>query len=162
VPGRGYFVYEKMGIKIGVLNLEGRVFMRPLDDPFKTGRKIVEYMQKETKNIFIDFHAEATAEKRALALYLKDWTTAIIGTHTHVQTADDQIIDNRCAYITDVGMVGSMNSVIGDKEEEIIEHFLLQIPRKFKVAKEQIIANCVLIDFDTDSGTAKSILRYNF
>jgi len=162
VPGRGYYIYEKENIKIGVINLEGRVFMRPLEDPFKYGRVIVEKIHQKTKNIFIDFHAEATAEKRALGLYLSEYTTGIIGTHTHVQTADEQIINNKTAYITDVGMVGSLNSVIGDRQEEIIEYFLLQIPQKFKVAKENIFANGVIIEFDEKTGIAKSIIRYNF
>ncbi|MEO0189902.1 MAG: TIGR00282 family metallophosphoesterase, partial [candidate division WOR-3 bacterium] len=148
VPGRGYNIFEKMGIKIGIINLEGRVFMRPLEDPFRTGKKIAEVIQKQTKNIFIDFHAEATSEKRALALYLADYATGIIGTHTHIQTADEQIINKKCAYITDAGMVGSTDSIIGVKKEEIIEHFLLHLPKKFKVAKENIVGNCVIIDFD--------------
>ncbi|MGB9722221.1 MAG: TIGR00282 family metallophosphoesterase [bacterium] len=162
IPGRGYYIYEKSSIKMGVMNLEGRVFMKSLDDPFRIGKKIAQEMQEQTKNIFIDFHAEATAEKRALALYLKDYATAIIGTHTHVQTADEHIIDNRCAYITDVGMVGSADSIIGDKKEEIIEHFVLQIPCKFKVAKENIVANGVIIDFDEKKGVSTRIIRFNF
>ncbi|MEO0142414.1 MAG: TIGR00282 family metallophosphoesterase [candidate division WOR-3 bacterium] len=162
VPGRGYGIYEKDGVKLGVINLEGRIFMKPLEDPFRIGERLVREIQKETKNIFIDFHAEATAEKRALAFYLYKYVTGIIGTHTHVQTADEQIIDGQCAYITDVGMVGSTNSVIGDKEDEIIEHFILQIPRRFKVAKENILANGVIIDFNEKTGRANSILRFNF
>ncbi|MEO0206299.1 MAG: TIGR00282 family metallophosphoesterase [candidate division WOR-3 bacterium] len=162
VPGRGYSVYEKNGVKIGVLNLEGRVFMRALEDPFRAGERFAQELQKETKNIFIDFHAEATAEKRALAFYLCDYVTAIIGTHTHVQTADEQIINGLCAYITDVGMVGSANSVIGDKKEDIIKHFVLQMPCKFKVEKENIVANAVIVDFDEKTGIATRITRYKF
>jgi len=162
VPGKGYALYEKSGVKISVINLEGRIFMKPLDDPLKIGKIIAEKVAKETKNIFIDFHAEATGEKRVLALYLSEYATAIIGTHTHVQTADEQIINNKTACITDVGMVGSINSVIGIEQDEIIKKFMLQIPQKFEVAKENIIANCVIIDFDKNSGTAKSIIRYNF
>jgi metallophosphoesterase (TIGR00282 family) len=162
VPGKGYFVYEKKNVKIGVVNLEGRVFMKALEDPFIRGKKIAQAIQQETHNIFIDFHAEATSEKRALGFYLSEYTTAVVGTHTHVQTADEQIINNKTAYITDVGMVGSLDSVIGVKKDEILEHFLLSIPRKFKVAKENIIANCVIIDFDEKTGRATSIRRYNF
>jgi len=162
VPGRGHFIYEKNGVKIGVINLQGRVFMRPLDDPFKIGKKVAEEMLKTTRNIFIDFHAEATSEKRALALYLADYATAIVGTHTHVQTADEQIINGKTAYITDVGMVGSLDSIIGNRQEEIIEHFLLSVPRKFVAAKENIVANCVVIDFDEKTGAATAITRYNF
>ncbi len=162
VPGKGAYIYEKQGVKLGVINLEGRVFMRPLDDPFKVGRKIVEEMHKHTKNIFIDFHAEATAEKKALGFYLCDYATAIIGTHTHIQTADEQIINQRCAYLTDAGMVGSEVSIIGNKKEEIIEHFILQIPRKFKVARDHIVANAVVIDFDEKIGKATGIQRLRF
>lgn len=162
VPGHGYFVYTKQDIKIGVINLEGRVFMSTLEDPFKIGKKIAQQMHKETKNIFVDFHAETTSEKRALGFYLSEYATGIVCTHTHVQTADEQIMSGKTAYITDVGMVGSANSVIGDKKEEIIQHYILQIPQRFKRAKENIIANCVIIDFDEKSGHATSIIRYNF
>ncbi|OPX17999.1 metallophosphoesterase [candidate division WOR-3 bacterium 4484_100] len=162
VPGYGYFIFKKEESQIGVINLEGRVFMKPLEDPFKKGKEIIEKIREKTPNIIIDFHAEATAEKRGLALYLAEYTTAILGTHTHIQTADECIIDDRCAYITDVGMVGSRHSVIGDKKEEVIKHFLYSIPQKFKVAKEDIIANSVIIEFDENIGVAKSIIRYNF
>ncbi len=162
VPGKGFNIFEKMGIKIGVINLEGRVFMKPIDDPFKTGKRIIETLQKQTKNIFIDFHAEATSEKRALALYLCDYATGIIGTHTHVQTADEQILNKRCAYITDAGMVGSMDSIIGVRKEEIINQFILHLPQKFKVATENIVANGVIIDFDENTGIAKEISRIKF
>jgi len=162
VQGRGYYVYEKNDVKIGVLNLQGRVFMKPLDDPFSVGRRIIQEISKETKNIFVDIHAEATSEKRALALYLSGSVTAVLGTHTHVQTADEQLISERTAYITDVGMVGSLDSIIGNRKEEIIEHFVLSVPRKFVAAKENIAANCVIVDFDEKTGVAKSITRYNF
>ncbi|MEO0123431.1 MAG: TIGR00282 family metallophosphoesterase [candidate division WOR-3 bacterium] len=162
VPGKGYNIFEKMGTKIGVINLEGRVFMRPLEDPFRTGKRIIEEIQKQTKNIFIDFHAEATSEKRALALYLCDYVTGIIGTHTHIQTADEQIIDNKCAYITDAGMVGSSDSIIGVNKEEIIKFFLFQLPQKFKVAKGNILGNGVIINFDETTGIAKEIKRLIF
>jgi metallophosphoesterase (TIGR00282 family) len=162
VQGRGFSIYEKKGVKVGVVNLQGRVFMRPLDDPFRIGLQVAREMSKETPNIFIDFHAEATSEKRALALYLSEFVTAIIGTHTHVQTADEQIINGRTAYITDVGMVGSLDSIIGNRKEEIIDHFVLSVPRKFVAAKDNIVANCVIIDFDEKTGVARSITRYNF
>jgi metallophosphoesterase (TIGR00282 family) len=162
VPGRGYFVYEKNSVKIGVINLQGRVFMKPLDDPFRIGEEIVEEVNKATKNIFVDFHAEATSEKRAISFYLAGKVTGILGTHTHVQTADEQIINGKTAYITDVGMVGSADSIIGNRREEIIEHFVLSVPRKFVPVKENIVANCVIIDFDEKTGVATAIRRYNF
>jgi metallophosphoesterase (TIGR00282 family) len=162
VQGRGHFVYEKHDLKICVINLQGRVFMKPLDDPFRTGEEIVKDVLKETRNIFVDFHAEATSEKRALALYLAGKVTGVLGTHTHVQTADERIIDGKTAYITDVGMVGSLDSIIGNRKEEIIEHFVLSVPRKFVAARENIVANCVIVDFDEKTGAATSIRRYNF
>ncbi len=162
VEGRGHFVYERNGVKIGVINLQGRVFMKSLDDPFRIGKRIAEEMREETKNIFVDIHAEATSEKRALAMYLAGAVTGIIGTHTHVQTADEQIINGQTAYITDVGMVGSVDSIIGNRKEEIIDHFVLSIPRRFVPAKNNIVANCVIIDFDEKTGVATSIRRYNF
>ncbi|UCF70109.1 MAG: TIGR00282 family metallophosphoesterase [candidate division WOR-3 bacterium] len=162
VGGRGYYVYEKQGVKVGVINLQGRVFMKPIDDPFAVGKRIAEEMSEETRNIFVDIHAEATSEKRALAWYLSESVTAVIGTHTHVQTADEQIINGRTAYITDVGMVGSMDSIIGNRKEEIIEHFVLSVPRRFVADKENVRANCVVIEFDEKTGVAKSIKRYHF
>jgi len=162
VQGRGYGIYEKRGLKVCVINLQGRVFMKPLDDPFRVGEKIVSDVLKETKIVFVDFHAEATSEKRALGLYLAGKVTGVLGTHTHVQTADEQIIGGKTAYITDVGMVGSLDSIIGNRKEEIIEHFVLSVPRKFIAAKENIAANSVIVDFDEKTGTAKSIKRYNF
>ncbi len=162
VQGRGSYVYEKKGVTIGVINLQGRVFMKPLDDPFRVGRQIAEEMRKATPSIFVDFHAEATSEKRAMGLYLSGHVTAVVGTHTHVQTADEQLIDGRTAYITDVGMVGSLDSIIGNRKDEIIEHFILSVPRRFVAAKENIKANCVIVDFDETTGIATSITRYNF
>lgn len=162
VPGYGYAVYEKNNVKIGVVNLEGRVFMKALDDPFRRGRAIAQELLEQTPNIFVDFHAEATSEKRALGYYLADLVTGFVGTHTHVQTADEQVIDEKMAYITEVGMVGSADSVIGIKRDEIIQHFLLSIPQKFKEVKDNIIADCVIIEFDEHAGKARSIIRYRF
>ncbi len=162
VPGHGYHVYVKDNIRIGVMNLQGRVFMKPLDDPFKIGEEIIDAMRKDTKNIFVDFHAEATSEKRGLGFYFAGKVTGVLGTHTHVQTADEQIIDGKTAYITDVGMVGSTDSIIGNRKEEIIEHFVLSVPRRFVAAKENIRANCVIVEFGEKTGIASTITRYNF
>jgi metallophosphoesterase (TIGR00282 family) len=163
IPGHGYYVYKKKSIKIGVINLEGRVFMNALEDPFKIGKKICQEMYRETKNIFVDFHAEATSEKKALSFYLSEFVTGFIGTHTHVQTADECIMNNsKTAYITDVGMVGATDSVIGVTKKEVINYFILSIPQKFKPAKGDIVANCVIIDFDEKAGKARSIRRLNF
>jgi metallophosphoesterase (TIGR00282 family) len=162
VPGHGYAVYEVAGVAIGVLNLEGRVFMKALQDPFTIGKACCERLAEQTKNIIVDIHAEATSEKKALALHLAQSATAVIGTHTHVQTADEQLIDARTAYITDVGMAGATDSVIGLEKDDIIRYYVLSIPQKFKVAKTNIAVNCVIVDFDESTGRAHSITRYNF
>ena len=162
VPGRGYHVYTLKNTKIAVVNLQGRVYMDCIDSPFRVGKTVVEQVRRETPNIFIDFHAEATSEKRALAFYLAGSVTGIFGTHTHVPTADEQIMDECTAYITDVGMVGSVDSVIGECKEEVIDHFLSSTPQKFRVAKHAVIAQCVIVDFDASSGKARSIDRLTF
>lgn len=162
VAGRGAAVFEKQGVKIGIINLEGRVFMRPLENPFRTGRKLAEAMVRDTRNIIVDFHAEATSEKRALALYLSEFCSAVVGTHTHVPTADEQVVNGRTAYITDVGMVGGRDSIIGEEKEDVISYFLLQVPHRFIPAKDNIVANTVIIDIDETSGVSRSIIRYNF
>lgn len=162
VPGRGSHVFEKEGVKIGVVNLEGRVYMRPIENPFRIGMAIVQRLAEVTGIIIVDFHAEASSEKRALAYYLAEQATACLGTHTHVPTADEQVINGRMAYITDVGMVGSRDSIIGDRKEEIIQHYLMSLPQRFQVAKNDIIANCVIVEIDESTGQAASIMRYNF
>jgi metallophosphoesterase (TIGR00282 family) len=161
-PGKGHAVFEKKGIKIAVINLQGRVFMDCIESPFVVGREIVERVRADTLNVFVDFHAEATSEKRALALYLTGLVTGFCGTHTHVPTADERIMDGHTAYITDVGMVGSNDSVIGECREEVIEHFLTALPRKFRVAKDTIVAHSVVIEFDEQTGAAGSIERLTF
>lgn len=162
VPGQGYRVFTCQQSKIAVINLQGRVYMECIENPFETGRTLVEQVRKETPNIFIDFHAEATSEKRALAFYLTGTVTGLIGTHTHVPTADEQIMGNHTAYITDVGMVGSLDSVLGQGKEEVIEHFLLSLPQKFQVAKREVVAQCVVIEFDERTGAAQTIKRLTF
>lgn len=162
VPGQGYQIFEKGDTSIAVINLQGRIFMDAIESPFVIGRDLVAEIRKKTPNIFIDFHAEATSEKRALALYLAGMITGFCGTHTHVPTADEQLIAGHTAYITDIGMVGSTDSVIGECKEEVIDHFLLTIPQKFRVAKENIIAHTVIIDFDEREGVARSIERFTF
>lgn len=162
VPGQGHTTIVKKGVRIAVINLQGRVFMNCIDSPFVVGREMVERVRGETLNIFVDFHAEATSEKRALALYLAGMITGFCGTHTHVPTADEQIMGGYTAYITDVGMVGSADSVIGECKEEVIDHFLSALPRKFRVAKDSIVAQSVIIGFDEKTGKAQSIKRFVF
>lgn len=135
-PGRGYGIYNVSGKgNIGVINLEGRVFMNPLDCPFRTFDGIIEKIRKVTPIIIIDFHAEATSEKRAFLHYADGRATAVLGTHTHVTTADQQVTEKGTAYISDVGMTGVQDSVIGVEAETIIARFVTGLPQRFEVAK---------------------------
>lgn len=161
-PGSGSAVLTTPGgVKVGVLNLEGRVYMKTLECPFKVADREIEKLKKETSIIFIDFHAEATSEKSALGWYLDGRISALVGTHTHVQTADERILTQGTAFITDAGMTGSFDSVIGMGKEETISRFLTQLPSKFEVAKKDIRLNGVVIGVDEKSGKALSIERIN-
>jgi len=158
--GRGSAVFSaKSGIKVGVINVQGRVFMEPLDCPFKTTRRAQEELAKETKIIIIDIHAEATSEKIALSWYLDGLVSAVLGTHTHVQTADERILPKGSAYITDVGMSGPLDSVIGRRVEDVLERFLTAVPTRFEVADTNIQLQGVILDIDENSGQARSIIR---
>jgi len=134
-PGKGWTIYSKNNIKLGVINLEGRIFMRPLENPFVVGKNIAEELRKETPFIVIDFHAEATSEKLGLGYFLDGLVSAIIGTHTHVQTSDERILSKGTGYITDVGMCGAVDSIIGMKIEQALEMYLSMVPRKLEVEK---------------------------
>jgi len=159
-PGRGYVVFEsEENIPVAILNLSGRVFMEPLDNPFTTAKNIIPELRKEANIIVLDFHAEATSEKIAMGWYLDGQVSAVIGTHTHVQTADETILPNHTAYITDVGMTGPINSVIGVKKEMVIRKFLTQMPVRFEVAKGDVMLSAVVIDVDSATGKATSIER---
>ena len=133
--------------------------MDPLDDPFVAAKDIVPKLREEANVIILDFHAEATSEKIAMGWYLDGEVSAVIGTHTHVQTADETILPNHTAYITDVGMTGPIDSVIGVKKDLIIQKFLTQMPVKFDVAKGDVILAGVIVDIDPDTGRAISIER---
>jgi metallophosphoesterase (TIGR00282 family) len=159
VPGHGSIVCPHKGLKIGVINLMGRIFMIPVDCPFRTGLEEVERMRQLTKIIIVDFHGEATSEKIALGYFLDGKVSAVIGTHTHVQTADERILPKGTAYITDAGMTGPLDSIIGIEVPQIIERFLYQMPRKFEVAKGRTVFSGVVIDIDTVTGLARSIQR---
>jgi metallophosphoesterase (TIGR00282 family) len=160
VPGRGAGVFQtRDGQKVGVLNLEGRVFMKHLDCPFRVGEKEVEILSRETHIIFVDFHAEATSEKMAMGWFLNGKVSAVLGTHTHVQTSDEKILDEGTAYITDVGMTGPSASVIGIRKHVALERLLTQIPWKFDVATEEIELQGVVVDIDSETGKSKKIKR---
>lgn len=159
VIGRGAAVFTKNDFKIAVMNLVGRVFMRPMDCPFRRAIETLAELYKETKVIIVDFHAEATAEKVSLGWFLDGKVSAVLGTHTHIPTADEWILPLGTAYITDVGMTGSFDSVIGMKKEQAIERFLFQIPQRLDPAKEDRRLSGVVIEVDIDSGKAVNVKR---
>mgnify|MGYP000960684850 CR=1 FL=1 len=159
-PGAGSVVVPlQSGACVGVLNLAGRIFMHPIDCPFVTAKNKIAELKEKTKIIIVDFHAEATSEKRALGWYLDGEVSAVLGTHTHVQTADEEILPQGTAYISDVGMTGPFDSVIGIRKEAIIERFLTQMPNKFDLAKDDIRMQGVIVNIDEASGKANSIER---
>jgi metallophosphoesterase (TIGR00282 family) len=159
-PGRGHTVLKTPdGRKLAVLNLEGRVFMKPLDDPFRLGARLVEELRQQTACILVDMHCEATSEKNAMGAWLDGKVSAVVGTHTHVQTADERILPGGTAFITDVGMCGPLDSVIGIKKELSIERFLTQRPTHYEVAKNQVYLQGVVIDIDEATGKGRSITR---
>lgn len=159
-PGRGAAVFKaKNGLKVGVINVNGRVFMEALECPFRGALKAAEELAAETKIIILDIHAEATSEKIALGWYLDGKVSAIFGTHTHIQTADEKILPKGTAYITDVGMTGPYDSVIGRRVEDVLTRFLSSIPVKFEVAQENIQLHGAIVEIDEKTGKARSILR---
>ena len=160
VPGYGSILYTLTnGTKVGVVNLSGRIFMTPVDCPFRTAQSEIERLQKDTKIIIIDLHAEATSEKVAFGYFVDGKVSAVIGTHTHVQTADEKILANGTAYITDVGMTGPAHSVIGIDVDQIIRRFLTGMPDRFETAQGKGILSAVVIDINPDSGKASGIQR---
>jgi metallophosphoesterase (TIGR00282 family) len=161
-PGRGSALFVTAGgAKVAVLNLEGRVFMNNLDCPFRTADREIARLRAETPIIFVDFHAEATSEKASLGWYLDGRVSAMIGTHTHIQTADERILPDGTAFLTDAGMTGGVDSVIGVRKEEAITKFLSQLPVKFDIAKNNLRLNGAVIVVDELSGKALSIERIN-
>ncbi len=159
-PGKGHTVVRTPdGRKLGVINLEGRVFMKNLDDPFTVGLGLVTELKKETPCILVDMHCEATSEKNAMGAYLDGKVSAVVGTHTHVQTADERILPGGTAFITDVGMVGPLDSVIGIRKELSIERFLTQRPMGHEVAKNLVYLQGVIIEIEDQTGRALAIER---
>jgi len=159
-PGIGSSVYTiNDSTKIGIINLLGRVFLNPIDCPFLRIKDIVESMRSKTNIILVDFHAEATSEKIALGWYLDGKVSTVYGTHTHVQTADETVLPDGTAYITDIGMTGPFRSVLGRDIEAVINRFVTQMPHYFKVASDDIRMTGVIVEIDTESGNAVSIKR---
>jgi metallophosphoesterase (TIGR00282 family) len=160
VPGRGSGIFHsRNGQRLGVLNLEGRVFMKNLDCPFRVGEREIERLKQQANIILVDFHAEATSEKMAMGWFLNGKVSAVLGTHTHVQTSDERILHDGTAYITDVGMTGPLASVIGIRKQVALERLLTQIPWKFDVATEEIELQGVVVEVDSETGKTKSIQR---
>ena len=159
-PGRGWVVTTtSSGAKIGVINIAGQVYMENYDNPFHTLDAILPQIQAQTHFILFDFHAEATAEKSAMGWYADGKVSVVVGTHTHVQTADEQILPQGTAYITDVGMTGPHDSVIGVKKEDVLHRFRTMLPRRYQVASGNVILCAVALELDDETGRALSIQR---
>ncbi|MEG1641765.1 MAG: TIGR00282 family metallophosphoesterase [Synergistaceae bacterium] len=158
-PGRGYAVYEKNGKKLAVISLQGRAFMPPLECPFRTAETLVKNC--DVPVIFIDFHAEASSEKRVLACWLDGKVSAVVGTHTHVQTADEEVLPGGTAFISDVGMTGGHAGSIGMTVESVLPKFLYGTPCKFEICDENVKFQAVVIEIDEETGRGMDIRRIN-
>lgn len=159
-PGRGHGIFTATdGTRVGVANLMGRVFMEPLDDPFRLADTILESMHGLAPVTFFDFHGEATSEKMAFGYYLDGRASVVAGTHTHVQTADERLLPRQTAYITDVGMVGPQDSIIGMDPTIIVSKFVTQMPHRFQVAEGPIVLCGIIVDVDGKTGRATHIER---
>ena len=160
VPGNGsYLARTRGGETIGVINIMGRVFMLNIDDPFAVVVREIEAMRQRTRTIFVDFHAEATSEKIAMGWHLDGRVSAVIGTHTHVQTADERILPKGTAYLTDVGMTGPHDSIIGVEIEPSLGRFLNALPAKFETATANPRLHAVIVETDAQTGRATEIER---
>ncbi len=162
-PGSGLYTGQaRNGTPYAVLNLQGRTFMTPLDDPFRGATRELAKIPPDVKVIVVDMHAEATSEKQAMGWYLDGKVSAVIGTHTHVPTADFRVLPAGTAYITDAGMTGPHDSVIGMDKQGVLQRFLDAMPARFVVAENDVQMNTVLLDIDEATGRARSIDRLNF
>ena len=162
VPGKGFGIYECLGKKVAVINLIGRVDVNVLsENPFLIAKNLIEELKYKTDIIIIDFHAEATAEKIALGYYLDGKVTAIFGTHTHVQTADEKILEKGTGYITDIGMTGPKNSVIGMDIKASLKRFETTLPERYKIAEGECILNGVIFNVDNSTNKVKEVKRIN-
>lgn len=161
-PGRGYVVVDCADTKVAVINLHGRVFMEPLRSPFLIADEIIKTIESETKIIFVDIHAEATAEKQAVGWYLDGRVSAVVGTHTHVQTADERILPKGTGYLTDAGACGPMNSVIGMNFDGVFRRMVQQLPSRFEVAEGRAAVCGVMVKINKSTGKAESLERIRF
>jgi 2',3'-cyclic-nucleotide 2'-phosphodiesterase len=158
-PGTGYITVKSGPYRVGVINLMGRVFMSPIDCPFRKADEIIAELGKETRIILVDMHAEATSESLAMGWYLNGRVTAVVGTHRHVQTADERVLPGGTAYITDLGLTGPTDGVIGVDRDQIIQRFLTQMPIKFETAKGPAALSGVVVTVDPETGRASDIRR---
>ena len=158
-PGSGMAIANCDGITVAVLNLQGRVFMPPSDCPFKAADRLIEAVSDEADVILVDLHAEATSEKQAMGWHLDGRVSALVGTHTHVQTADERVFPGGMAYITDLGMTGPHHSIIGVQIEQSLGRFLNSRPSRFEAAKGDVRFHGAVVDLDEDTGKARSIAR---
>ncbi|MEW5992984.1 MAG: TIGR00282 family metallophosphoesterase [Candidatus Zixiibacteriota bacterium] len=159
-PGAGTLVDEVSGSRVAIMNLMGRTYMKEIDCPFQVADRELQQLQDDANIIFVDFHAEATSEKQAMLYYLDGRVSAVIGSHTHVQTADEQITKKGTAYITDAGMTGAHDSVIGMEKEPSLQRFLTGMPWRFSTATDDVRISGVVVRIDLSSGRAESIERY--
>ena len=162
VPGTGIYIGEtKKGERVGVLNLQGRTFMSPIDCPFTTGFVAVKEMKQATTVIVIDFHAEATSEKQGLGWYMDGYVSAVVGTHTHVLTADERLLPRGTAYITDIGMTGAHDSIIGSEPRLALERMIMQTPNRLEPGVSNLRVTGAIVDIDASTGRARGIERVN-
>jgi metallophosphoesterase (TIGR00282 family) len=158
-PGTGYVTVKAGPHRVAVLNLMGRVFMNPIDCPFRKADEVLPELRKDTPIVLVDMHAEATSESMAMGWYLAGRVSAVVGTHRHVQTADERVLPGGTAYITDLGMTGPIDSVIGVDRDIILQRFLTQMPHKFEPARGPAALHGVVITVDPDTGRASDIRR---
>ncbi|MBD8068226.1 TIGR00282 family metallophosphoesterase [Bacillus sp. PS06] len=158
-PGQGIVYCKLNGLEVAIINLQGRTFLPPIDCPFKKADDLIEQARKRTPIIFVDFHAEATSEKQAMGWYLNGRVSAVVGTHTHVQTADNRVLDKGTAYITDVGMTGPYDGILGVSREAVLKRFITALPVRFDVVEGRTQLSGVIIDIDNKTGHATAINR---
>ncbi|MCH4389948.1 MULTISPECIES: TIGR00282 family metallophosphoesterase [Staphylococcus] len=155
-PGVGMRFIQINDIKLAIINLQGRSFMQDIDDPFKKADQLIEEAKKETNFIFVDFHAETTSEKNAMGWYLDGRVSAVVGTHTHIQTSDERVLPNGTGYITDVGMTGYYDGILGINRDEVIERFITSLPQRHVVPDDgRSVLSGVIIDLDKDGKTKR-------
>jgi metallophosphoesterase (TIGR00282 family) len=158
-PGVGYVSVKAGPYRVGVVNLMGRIFMNPIDCPFRKADEVVAQLRRETPIILVDMHAEATSETMAMGWYLDGRVSAVVGTHRHVQTADERVLPGGTAYITDLGLTGPTDGIIGVDRQQIIQRFMTQMPIKFEAAKGPAALHGVVITLDPETGRATAIQR---